>query len=413
MSVGTSSGGGVTRRGFLTVAVSAIVAGVVAGVGAYYAGTLAAPVKEVVKEVTRTVTSTTTLAPGAPVTTTITITPTTTVTKTLTTTVTATTPTTPTRKAIRIAIDNPGTGAYMVGSLLTDFMRSIFPTYDISPYSIGGVTACTKEFLKGTVEMFFSSGTSLKLLHNREEWYKDVPKDALLPVHTLYTHFSVQQIATTQELKEKYRLNSWKDLDGKKVAFLSVKYENHLWYMRAMRILGINVTHVEMDTDMFADALKKGDIVAVLYSIVGGAATPWAMNISTKNRTVLIHPSPEEVKVLQDAKLPFVWYPTKKFAKYDVDVLGSDKTYLLVLPLGFNSHPKFLSEDEVYRVLKEMISKKDELAKMTEYFSEFAEDPVGLQATAISTAPDVPVHPGLAKLLKEYGLWKESWKVAS
>jgi branched-chain amino acid transport system substrate-binding protein len=65
---------GVTRRGFLTVAVSAIVAGVVAGVGAYYAGTLSAPVKEVVKEVTKTITSTT-LAPGAPVTTTITITP--------------------------------------------------------------------------------------------------------------------------------------------------------------------------------------------------------------------------------------------------------------------------------------------------------------------------------------------------
>jgi len=67
----------------------------------------------------------------------------------------------------------------------------------------------------------------------------------------------------------------------------------------------------------------------------------------------------------------------------------------------------------VYRLLKEMINKKDELAKMTEYFSEFAEDPVGLQATAVSTAPDVPVHPGLAKLLKEYGMWRNEWKVAS
>jgi TRAP-type uncharacterized transport system substrate-binding protein len=67
----------------------------------------------------------------------------------------------------------------------------------------------------------------------------------------------------------------------------------------------------------------------------------------------------------------------------------------------------------VYRLLKEMIARKDQLAKTTKYFAEFAEDPVGLQATAISAAPDVPVHPGLAKLLKEYGLWKESWKVAS
>jgi branched-chain amino acid transport system substrate-binding protein len=52
---------GVTRRGFLTVAVSAIVAGVVAGAGAYYAGSVAAPVKEVTKTVTTTVITTKTV----------------------------------------------------------------------------------------------------------------------------------------------------------------------------------------------------------------------------------------------------------------------------------------------------------------------------------------------------------------
>jgi ABC-type branched-subunit amino acid transport system substrate-binding protein len=67
---------GVTRRGFLTVAVSAIVAGVVAGVGAYYAGTLSAPAaitKEVTKTIERTTTATvtrtvtvTTATPTAP-----------------------------------------------------------------------------------------------------------------------------------------------------------------------------------------------------------------------------------------------------------------------------------------------------------------------------------------------------------
>jgi len=405
-----SSSSGVTRRGFLTVAVSAIVAGVVAGVGAYYAGTLAAPVKEVIKEVTKTVTTTTTLAPGAPITVTVTAPPTT-VTKTVTTTVTVTP--TPTRKSIRFGIDVPGTGAAMVGSQLVDLMRSVFPTYDISPYSIGGVIANTKEFLKGNLEVCWSSGTSLKLLHAREEPFKDVPRDVLLPVHTLYTHSSVQPIVTTKELKKKYRLNSWKDLAGKKAAIMSVKYENHMWYMRAFQALGINVQHVEMDLEMFADALKKEDIVACLYSVVGGSATPWAMTISTKTEPVIIHPSPAEVEVVEKAGLPFVWYSTKKFRESGVDDQGLDKTFLCVLPLGFNSHPKFLSEDEVYRLLKEMIARKDELAKMTKFFAEFAEDPIGLQATAVSAAPDVPVHPGLAKLLKEYGAWRGEWKVAS
>jgi branched-chain amino acid transport system substrate-binding protein len=113
---------GVTRRGFLTVAVSAIVAGVVAGVGAYYAGTLSAPVKEVVKEVTKTVTSTTTLAPGAPYTTTVTVTaPPTTLTKTETITVTATPtpakPTLPPKDKFVVGYACSLTGAYAADDL--------------------------------------------------------------------------------------------------------------------------------------------------------------------------------------------------------------------------------------------------------------------------------------------------------
>jgi len=94
MSGYMSSRRGVTRRGFLTVAVSAIVAGVVAGVGGYYAGTLAAPA-EVVREVTKTVERTTTVtAPASTVTKTITT--------TVTTTTTAATPTPIAENEVRI-----------------------------------------------------------------------------------------------------------------------------------------------------------------------------------------------------------------------------------------------------------------------------------------------------------------------
>ena len=117
MSREHSSRKGVTRRGFLTVAVSAIVAGVVAGAGSYYAGLSAAPVKEVTKTLERTVreTVTTTLAPGAPttVTTTITSPVTTTVTQreTITTTITKTPEIKPAPKEVKIGFIQPMTGA--------------------------------------------------------------------------------------------------------------------------------------------------------------------------------------------------------------------------------------------------------------------------------------------------------------
>ncbi|MEM4297223.1 MAG: ABC transporter substrate-binding protein, partial [Nitrososphaerota archaeon] len=77
----------VSRRGFLNVAISAIVAGVVAGVGGYYAGLLSAP------------------PPTAPLTTTVTVPgPTTTVTRTTTVTVTATTTPTPPKELATIRV---------------------------------------------------------------------------------------------------------------------------------------------------------------------------------------------------------------------------------------------------------------------------------------------------------------------
>jgi TRAP-type uncharacterized transport system substrate-binding protein len=366
----------------------------------------------VVREVTRTVTSTTTtLASGAPVTTTITVTPTTTVTKTET--ITTTTPTTPTTKEIRIGLGSPGGFAYIVGSLLADTIRDVFPTFGVSSYPIGGVTANTKEFVKGNLEVTFSSASDLKLLYAREEWYKDIPQNVLMPVHTLYILTNQHIIVTTPEFKEKYRLNSWKDLDGKKVTLYSVKYENYKWYEKALKMLGVNFTHVEMDLDMIPDALKKGDIVACVTPITGGTPPPWVLSLFTKVKTIAIYPSEDEVKVLEKAGLAMSWFSTKKYKEYGVDVLGADKTFGVTLVLGWNTHPKFMSEDEVYKLLKEMISKKDELAKMTTYFSEFAEDPIKLQTIAISISPEVPAHPGLAKLLKEYGVWKNEWKVAS
>ena len=72
-----------------------------------------------------------------------------------------------------------------------------------------------------------------------------------------------------------------------------------------------------------------------------------------------------------------------------------------------------MSESDVYTLIKELIKRKDELANKLVYFEYFAEDPIGMQVKGISLAPEVPVHPGLAKVLKEYGVWKDAWKIAS
>ena len=53
------------------------------------------------------------------------------------------------------------------------------------------------------------------------------------------------------------------------------------------------------------------------------------------------------------------------------------------------------------------------LAKSDPGFGPMAKDFVGMQVQGIKANPAIPVHPGLAKFLKEQKAWDDKWKVAS
>ncbi len=55
---------------------------------------------------------------------------------------------------------------------------------------------------------------------------------------------------------------------------------------------------------------------------------------------------------------------------------------------------------------------KDDLAETEPGFTPLARDFVGMQGKGINANPDIPVHPGLAKFLKEHKTWVVKWKVA-
>jgi TRAP-type uncharacterized transport system substrate-binding protein len=323
-------------------------------------------------------------------------------------------PPAPAKKEIRIAGGPPGISSYVVGSILADVARDVLPHVSFSSYVVGGVTACTKEFAAGGAEMALSSEDELRILYGRQLWYKDVPPEAVKvkPVHTIYLMRMTSVMATTPELREKYKLYSYRDLDCKKAVYFSTKFCTFYHLTGALDALGVRWHHVEMDLDLIGDALKKEDVVASDLTFSGGIPIPWVITLLTKTKAVLIPPSQDEVEIIKKAGLPYAWVSTKPLKEAGVDCLGLNETFAPVWHLAFHSSPKYLSEDEVYTLLKELIRRKDDLARMSPYFKDFAADPIGMQVEAISLAPEVPVHPGLAKLLKEYGAWNEAWRIA-
>ena len=71
-----------------------------------------------------------------------------------------------------------------------------------------------------------------------------------------------------------------------------------------------------------------------------------------------------------------------------------------------------MPEDVVYRLVNGFYKNRDGLAKADPGFNPLAKDFIGMQVAGINANPQVPVHPGLAKFLKENNAWNDKWKIA-
>jgi hypothetical protein len=69
--------------------------------------------------------------------------------------------------------------------------------------------------------------------------------------------------------------------------------------------------------------------------------------------------------------------------------------------------------ETVYKALKVFEAGAADLIKLDPGFGPLGADFAGFQVLGIKSIPEVPVHPGLAKYLKEKGLWDSSWKIAT
>jgi TRAP-type uncharacterized transport system substrate-binding protein len=66
--------------------------------------------------------------------------------------------------------------------------------------------------------------------------------------------------------------------------------------------------------------------------------------------------------------------------------------------------------DDVYRMLTVIEKYKDELAKVDPTFAQIAKDMKGFQKRGVESSLDlVPIHPGLARWMREKGVWDAKW----
>jgi len=370
-----------------------LIVGVAVG---YFASSLTVPATTITKTETKIITSLVTVTPITSPSITTPITPTT------------TTPvlTAPKAHAIRWGTNEPGARGYMLAGFMADILRKY--GYDITVCPYGGVAVSMKAFVVGgETEVCYINGILMDQLYKGVgEWEGLTIKKK--PVHMFWTQYVALSLVIRADLKDK--ITKWADLEGQPVFLQPLGFGTHVFIEKALETVGVKANHVEIATEMVGDALREGRIVAVCFSIAGGISPqPWNKQAELAVDLAPLNPSPEEMNKLKEAGFTIMEVNVEKAF---VRNKGMGKLYGVCDYYGWGTTVEDLTEDEVYIMLKILEKHKDEFVGLDPGLKALAEDFAGFQVSAIRSLPDIPIHPGLAKFLKEKGLWDPKWIVA-
>ena len=200
-----------------------------------------------------------------------------------------------------------------------------------------------------------------------------------------------------------------RDFSGKPVFFTNAGFMNWLNMRRIFKLLGYEFKHVQIDLKSNADALQSGTVVgSATYTTAGRSLPAYWKETEVRIDFRIVNPCPDEVEKIRAAGLTVIEIdPKGAFSKN----VGPSTLLGVAILLGYNAGTN-IPEDVIYKMVTAFYKNKDDLAKTEPGFTPLARDFVGMQVQGINANPDVPVHPGLAKFLKEHKAWNNKWKVA-
>ena len=313
------------------------------------------------------------------------------------------------RKSIRWATSTPGSYGYKVAaqmvSVLEDALGGEY-TVTVNPYP--SPTVGMKALMNGEAEITYTADVGITQFINKEGAFKDYTPTKPTIVHTWYAYPMESFMAVIASKAGQYK--SLRDFSGKPVFFTPAGFMNWLNFVRIFKALGYQFKHVEIGVATQGDALQAGTIIgAVSYTTAGISLPSYWRETELRVGLKAINPSPDEVKKLTAAGLaPMEIDPKKVFSK-DVGV----KTILGVpLLFGYNVRAD-MPEEVVYKMVNTFYNKREDLVKGDPGFTPLASDFTGMQARGINANPTVPVHPGLAKFMKEKKAWNDKWIISS
>jgi uncharacterized protein len=297
--------------------------------------------------------------------------------------------------------------------VLADLLNKEMPDYRITVLPMPGAVMTVKGYATNQIDAFYGSDDSLREFASDSGRFKGFKASVKRqPMQSMWV-FTID-VGLAIKASNSDKIKKWSDLTGKKVYTGPLPFDTRLHLETAMAAVGAKHNYVQVDLSTAGSQLDSGSIDAMLVYYAGGVVpAPWLSQASLAVDWAGLNPSADELATLKSKHFATEEVDPAKLGNKDIHV---KKLTLLPFYWGFDIGEN-MSADEVYKMLTIVDKNADNLAKLDRDFAQIAGGKLAaFQKQALEQTWDlVPIHPGLAKFLKEKGQWDPKWdsKVAT
>jgi uncharacterized protein len=291
--------------------------------------------------------------------------------------------------------------------VLANLLNKDMPQYRITVLPMPGAVMTVKGFATEQIDAYYGSDDALREFASNAGRFKDFKSQVKRqPVQSMWLYTIDCGIGIKATSRDK--IKNWGDLTGRKVYTGPLPFDTRLHLENALAALGVKHNYTQVDLSTVGSQLDSGAIEATLVYYGGGVVpAPWLSQASLAVDWAGLNPSAKELAELKAKGFAIRHVDAKKLGHNDIHVKS-----LTLLPFywGFDIGMN-MPADDVYRMLTIVDKNGDDLAKQDPDFNQVAGGKLAaFQKEALEhTWNMVPIHPGLARFLKEKRQWEAKW----
>ena len=291
--------------------------------------------------------------------------------------------------------------------VLANLLNKEMPEYRITVLPMPGAVMTVKGFATEQIDAYYGSDDALQEFAadtGRFKGFKSQVKRPPLQSMWLFTIDCGIGIKATNRDK----IKTWSDLTGHKVYTGPLPFDTRLHLEKALAALGVHHNYTQVDLSTVGSQLDSGTIDASIVYYGGGISpAPWLSQASLAVDWAGLNPSAQELAELKAKGFAVREVDSKIISHNDIHVA---KLTLLPFYWGFDIGMN-MPADDVYKMLTIVDKNADALAQQVPDLHQVAQGKLAeFQTQALEhTWNVVPIHPGLARFLKEKGVWQAKW----